>query len=256
MKQTIRYYFALLLSLGLALGPVSTANAALETGTYISDLVSTNPAAGDAKSQGDDHIRLLKATVKATFPNVSGAVTPTHTELNYVDGVTSAIQTQINQATLTAGTVQATTSGTSIDFTSIPSWVKKITISFAGVSVSGTSNPIVQIGDSGGIEATGYLGASVALANGATVSVTNYTTGVGINSATAANVLHGSIVLSQVSASAFTWVASGNLSTSNSAALVTTSSSKSLSAALDRVRITTAGGTDTFDAGSINILYE
>ena len=69
---------------------------ALETATYISDLVSTNPTASDAVSAGDDHIRLLKSTIKTTFPNVSGAVTPTHTELNYVDGVTSAIQTQLD----------------------------------------------------------------------------------------------------------------------------------------------------------------
>ena len=68
----------------------------LETGTYISDLVSTNPVSSDPKSEGDDHLRFIKSTVKATFPNVSGAVTPTHTELNYVDGVTSAIQTQID----------------------------------------------------------------------------------------------------------------------------------------------------------------
>jgi hypothetical protein len=69
---------------------------ALETGTYISDLVATNPLGSDLKSQGDDHIRLLKSTIKATFPNIAGAVTPTHTELNFVDGVTSAIQTQID----------------------------------------------------------------------------------------------------------------------------------------------------------------
>ena len=69
---------------------------ALETGTYISDLVATNPTASDAKSQGDDHLRLVKSTVKATFPNVAGAVTPTHLELNYVAGVTSALQTQLN----------------------------------------------------------------------------------------------------------------------------------------------------------------
>src|SRR5574340_1042978 len=68
----------------------------LETATYISDLVATNPASGDPKSQGDDHLRLLKSTVKATFPNISGAVTPTHTELNHVDGVTSPIQAQID----------------------------------------------------------------------------------------------------------------------------------------------------------------
>lgn len=61
---------------------------ALETGTYIDDLVATNPVSGDPKSEGDDHIRLLKSTIKATFPNVTGEVTPTHTELNRLDGIT------------------------------------------------------------------------------------------------------------------------------------------------------------------------
>ena len=68
----------------------------VEAVTYISDLNATYPAAGDSQVEGDDHIRNLKTGIKATFPNIAGAVTPTHTELNYVDGVTSAIQTQIN----------------------------------------------------------------------------------------------------------------------------------------------------------------
>ena len=68
----------------------------LESSTYISGLNSANPVASDNASQGDDHIRLIKATLLATFPAVTGAVTPTHTELNYVDGVTSAIQTQLD----------------------------------------------------------------------------------------------------------------------------------------------------------------
>jgi hypothetical protein len=76
---------------------------ALETATYIDGLVVTNPLGTDAKSQGDDHIRLLKSTLKATFPNVTGALTATHTELNYVDGVTSAIQTQIDTKGAIAG---------------------------------------------------------------------------------------------------------------------------------------------------------
>lgn len=80
---------------------------ALETGTYISDLNASNPASSDPKSQGDDHLRLIKSTVKTTFPNISGAVTPTHTELNYVAGVTSAIQTQINARARIAGTITA-----------------------------------------------------------------------------------------------------------------------------------------------------
>lgn len=96
----------------------------LETGTYISDLVSTNPVSADPKSQGDDHIRLIKSTVQATFPNVTSAVTPTHTELNYVDGVTSAIQGQLDlkaplespslTGTPTTPTAETGTSGTQI----------------------------------------------------------------------------------------------------------------------------------------------
>ena len=72
---------------------------ALETGSYISALVATNPTASDPKSQGDDHLRFVKAKILETFPSVTGAVTPTHTELNFVDGVTSAIQPQLDALT-------------------------------------------------------------------------------------------------------------------------------------------------------------
>lgn len=91
---------------------------ALETGTYISDLVSTNPVgATDPKSQGDDHIRLIKATLLATFPSITGAVTATHSELNILDGVTLSA-TQINNAlvktesSIVSGSIEVTdTSG-------------------------------------------------------------------------------------------------------------------------------------------------
>ncbi len=73
------------------------------TGTkYIDDLNSSNPAAGDNVSEGDDHIRGIKNVLKTTFPNIDGAVTPTDTEINYVGGVTSAIQTQIDSKTTNA----------------------------------------------------------------------------------------------------------------------------------------------------------
>lgn len=68
----------------------------VEVATFINTLDATYPAATDAKSEGDDHIRLLKTTIKATFPNVTGALTPTHTQLNFVTGVTSPIQTQLD----------------------------------------------------------------------------------------------------------------------------------------------------------------
>jgi len=73
------------------------------TGTkYLDDLVATNPAAGDDVSEGDDHIRGIKNVLKTTFPSIDGAITATDTELNYVDGVTSAIQTQIDAKTTNA----------------------------------------------------------------------------------------------------------------------------------------------------------
>lgn len=81
----------------------------LESATYISGLVATNPVgATDTGASLDDHIRLIKSTVLATFPNVTGAVIPTHTELNYVDGVTSAIQTQLDTKITAASTTTLT----------------------------------------------------------------------------------------------------------------------------------------------------
>jgi len=150
---------------------------------------------------------------------------------------------------------QASTSGTSIDFTGIPPWAKKITVQLAGVSTSGTDDILVQIGDSGGVETTGYLSAVSVLSN--SVTTTNSTSGFGVVDAiAAASVLHGTLVLTLEDSAAFTWVESGSLSQSNTAIMHISAGSKSLSAALDRVRITTSGGTDTFDAGSISVIYE
>jgi hypothetical protein len=153
-------------------------------------------------------------------------------------------------------TLQATTSGTSIDFTSIPAGVTRITIMLSGVSTNGTSKPLIQIGDAGGIEPTGYLGSSTALDDSSAVAVANFTTGFGINSASAANILHGTVVLTLMNAATFLWAAHGNIGLSNSTSFIATGGVKALSAALDRVRITTVNGTDAFDAGSINIMYE
>jgi hypothetical protein len=156
------------------------------------------------------------------------------------------------QGTIKSGTAVASTSGTAIDFTSIPSWVKRVTVMFSGVSTNGTSDFLIQLGDSGGIETTGYLGAS-SVASSAVAS-TNYTAGFGSAQNNAANVTHGSFVITLFESN--TWTIAGLVARSNVAGTITTAGSKTLSDTLDRVRITTVNGTDTFDAGSINILYE
>lgn len=63
---------------------------------FIDDLNATYPAGIDAKSEGDNHMRLIKKVLKNTFPSIDGALSATDTELNYVSGVTSALQTQLN----------------------------------------------------------------------------------------------------------------------------------------------------------------
>ena len=157
---------------------------------------------------------------------------------------------------ITLATEQASTSGTSINFTGIPAGVRRITVMFVGVSKSGTSNILVQLGDTDGIEASGYL--SVAILSRATTAGTNSTAGFVVdNSGVAAAVLSGAITLSLENAAAFTWVQTGLLGDSATGNELTHSAGrKSLSAELDRVRITMVNGTDTFDAGAINISYE
>jgi hypothetical protein len=162
-------------------------------------------------------------------------------------------------AKITSATVQASTSGTTIDFSSIPAWAKRITIMFAGVSTNGTSNILIQLGDSGGLETTGYLSATSTPDVGG-IATSNYTDGFNLNSASvgnaAASVYHGALTLNLLNAATFTWAATGIFGRSNTAGTNIVAGSKALSAALDRVSVTTANGTDAFDAGSINILYE
>ena len=151
----------------------------------------------------------------------------------------------------TLGTAVASTSGTSIDFTGLPAWIKRITVMLVGVSTSGTSLVRIQIGDSGGIENTGYASTSTSLDTG--IATNSATAGFDMNGSLAAHIRSGNIVLTTIGSNI--WVASG-LIKSSTAQTVILAGDKTLSDVLTQVRITTVNGTDTFDAGSVNILYE
>lgn len=184
-------------------------------------------------------------TMTVTVPAVAGSNTVT------IPAGTGTVAVQGVSTNIVSGTAVASTSGTSIDFTSIPSWVKRITVMFAGVSTNGSSILILQLG-SGSVATSGYLGAGGDLV-GAVAS--NFTVGFGTETAgNTAQVRHGSIRFCNLSGN--TWAADGILSLSNGAQIFYCSGSVALSGTLDRVRVTTVNGTDTFDAGSINILYE
>jgi hypothetical protein len=276
-------------------------------------------------------------------PNLEGglwkidgtAVTPTAAELNFVDGVTSAIQTQLNgkqplDATLTtmagvtttantllyftgvdtaasasitafgrsliddadaaagrttlglgtistqaasavaitggtmsgvtvsggvitSGTAVAATSGTAIDFTGIPSWAKRITVMFGGVSTNGTSLKQVQLG-SGSFTTSGYSGGGGAISSGS-AGGSSSTTGLLAGVFTlASDAFSGNMIITNLTGNS--WVASfsGGSATGNLGSV--SGGSVTIGGVLDRIRITTVNGTDTFDAGSINVMYE
>jgi hypothetical protein len=169
-----------------------------------------------------------------------------------VDGVVGQIYPLVSGTAVTA-------SGTAVNFTGIPSWAKRITVMFSGVSTNGTSAPQIQIGDSGGIETSGYVaGGGIGQMSQAWV-VTAFTSGFPVAPANAAwgatALFHGSMTLTNLTGNV--WVANAVFYNSTATIQVyLTAGSKTLSDTLTQVRITTVNGTDNFDAGTINIIYE
>lgn len=150
-------------------------------------------------------------------------------------------------------TAQNSTSGTSIDFTGIPSWVKRITVMFNGVSTNGDSPIQIQLGTSAGIVVTGYSGSSTQFTT-STLSSASYTTGFTYKISGAIGIYSGNTNILNLIGNTFS--TNGNTGNSLGDFGCITGGSVTLPGTLDRLRITTVNGTDTFDAGQINVLYE
>jgi hypothetical protein len=151
-----------------------------------------------------------------------------------------------------SGTVSGTITVVGVSFLNIPSWVKRITMMFSGVSLSGTSSLLVQLG-AGSNEITGYVSTGQTLTGGVGGANQSSTAGMIIVDGAAANVMTGHMILTHIGSNV--WVSSHALR-ATTVACVFGAGDKTLSGTLDRVRLTTVNGTDTFDAGSVNILYE
>ena len=157
-------------------------------------------------------------------------------------------------------TAVAATSGATKDFTGIPAGVKRVTLNLTGVSTTGNSPVVVQIGPSGGVETSGYLGCNFCsaasgfgnAAHTAYFSLTQTADGGNL----ASSVRNGSLTFNLLEASSNTWTVTGIISHSDVDANVFTSGSKPLAGALSIVRLTTAGGSHTFDAGKASVSWE
>ena len=185
--------------------------------------------------------------------DTSGQVTISAPAVAGTNTLTLQAATATN-AVNTLGTAVASTSGTAIDFTDLPSWIKRITVMFSGVSTSGTSPIQIQLGDSGGVETTGYSSGSVQPSSTSVVTSSSTTGLLCTHTAVATETYSGSCIISQQSTNV--WLESGNILRVTGAILQLSAGSKTLSDTLTQVRITTVNGTDTFDAGSVNIMYE
>jgi hypothetical protein len=186
--------------------------------------------------------------------DTSGAVTmsvPTVAGTNTISVQAATGTMSLN----TLATAQASTSGTSIDFTGLPAWVKRITVMFNGVSTNSTSPVQVQFGTgSTTYTTTGYVTSYSYQQNAAGIVAASFTTGFGTYFGGAADARTGQFIFTNITGN--TWVGTGMISSGAGATIVISGGSIALAAALTAVRITTVNGTDTFDAGSINILYE
>lgn len=169
-----------------------------------------------------------------------------------IDGTSGVLG---NSGAFIRDTARTTTSGTTVDFTGIPSWVKRITLLFSGVSTSGTAQVIVQIGTSGGLVTTGYLGGATFNVSGATFNAnsTGFRYEPSDVSIGASSVRHGAATITNITGNTWVFAFTNGYSGTNGTSYG--GGSLTLSGTLDRLRITTTG-TDTFDAGTINILYE
>jgi hypothetical protein len=151
---------------------------------------------------------------------------------------------------------QQTAGASAVNFTSIPSWAKKITVQLDGISTNGTAITVLQIGDAGGLENSEYVAAAAGANNGNPVVGLSSTSGFPITpSGVTTYIITGTITLTLMDAATFKWIASGSLVQTGGgvAGGWVVAGSKSLSQALDRLSLVT---TDAFDAGSVNVLYE
>jgi hypothetical protein len=187
-------------------------------------------------------------TLPAVTDTVAGiAATQTLTNKTLSTGLV------MGASTITSGTSVASTSGTSVDFTGIPSWVKKISVLFDRVTLSSTSSYLIRLGTSSGFETTGYK-SQTTIMNSALATL-NSTVGFIVWNSVATVQTSGMITIANVSGN--NWIASGATSwLDNTNSNVVSAGSKSLGAVLDRVQILSSNGADTFTGGTLNIMYE
>jgi hypothetical protein len=223
-------------------GAFTTLSSTSSTTTTLTTSTINSPLSLRGTTSGTVSLAIpaVAGTNTMTFPSGSGTVT--------VNGLNSNI---------VSGAIIPTVTGTGFNFSSIPSWVKRITVMFNGVSTNGSSKIQVQLGVGGTPETSNYntITGFISTPNNTSRAATNATgfaLNFGGNEPTGA--FYGDITFSLLGSNI--WTGTGSVYDVGNSGIELVAGSKALAGTLDMIRITTVNGTDTFDAGSINILYE
>ena len=226
-----------------SLGTMSTQNAnnVAITGGTISGLSSPLPLAsggtGGTTSTGSGAIVLASGATLAS---------PTLNSPTFGGTLGSSLITRMSAGGLSAS------GSTSVDFTSMPSWINIITVTFRNISTNGSSDILVQLGTSSGVTTSGYVSTSIDFDGSGAVTVSS-TSGLIIKINGAGNVINGIMTIAYTGSNA--WVNNHSVSTTTTI-MSTGGGTIALGGTLDRVRITTVNGTDAFDAGTLNVSYQ
>lgn len=247
----------------LAASPVSVPSLAGSkiTGAYTASAMTlaTTRVLGRLTAASGPAEELTSTQVTASFVDAATTALPGKIELaTSAEAITGTDATRaITPSTMKAAQIvlgtAVTASGTAIDFTGIPSYANRVTVMFDRISTNGSSTPILQLG-AGAISNTAYQGTSVRFQNGVSPDLISISTGFAINGAAAANTLHGTLTLERMTGN--TWSCTGVLGCTGNAFQFTVAGQKAVAGVLDRIRLTTSGGADTFDDGTLNISWE
>ena len=228
--------------------------------------ISAGTSSGTALVSTGDTSGALQLQVNGTTPSVTLAANGsigvgsspsygTNGQVLTSSGTGSAPTWATVSAGYTIGTPIATTSGTAFTFTGIPAGTKQIVMTFSGVSSSGGNKKLIQLGDAGGIETSGYDASNChSVINGTVANEGASTQGFGIASTLDAQELSGAVILTLENATSYTWTVEGILADPPNS-LFLMAGKKSLSQELTQIRLTSQSGAQTFDLGEVNIAY-